>query len=244
MTVNVICMKWGQLYGPHYVNRLYAMTARHLSRPFRFVCLTDDTSGLRPEVETFPIPEIRLDPPFENKPWRKIGLYSKTIGDLEGVALFIDLDVVIVDSIDEFFDYPGDFCIIHNWTKRSEITGNSSVFRWEIGAQTHILETLESRPTQHWVDTYRNSQTFLSAQLGRERLTYWPDAWCVSFKKHCLPGGKIGAWFLPSRVPEGARIVVFHGHPNPDDALEGVWPGGWYKRLRPATWIAEHWRED
>jgi len=38
--------------------------------------------------------------------------------------------------------------------------------------------------------------------------------------------------------------VVFHGHPNPDDALAGRWPGGWYKRLRPATWIADHWRED
>ncbi len=48
--VDVICMKWGTLYGPHYVNRLYGMTIRHLSLPFRFVCFTDDTSSLRQET--------------------------------------------------------------------------------------------------------------------------------------------------------------------------------------------------
>ena len=49
--VNVLCMKWGTLYGPEYVNRLYGMVARNLRRPFRFVCLTDDASGIRFEVE-------------------------------------------------------------------------------------------------------------------------------------------------------------------------------------------------
>jgi hypothetical protein len=29
---NVICMKWGTKYGPEYVNRLYAMVRRHLTR--------------------------------------------------------------------------------------------------------------------------------------------------------------------------------------------------------------------
>ncbi|RZI92081.1 MAG: glycosyltransferase, partial [Rubrivivax sp.] len=47
---NVICMKWGTKYGPEYVNRLYAMVRRHLTGDFRFVCLTDDPAGIRPEV--------------------------------------------------------------------------------------------------------------------------------------------------------------------------------------------------
>ena len=64
--VNVVCIKWGTLYGSHYVNRLYGMTARHLSRPFRFVCFADDIFGLREEVETAAIPEICVDPPYVN----------------------------------------------------------------------------------------------------------------------------------------------------------------------------------
>ena len=58
----VICMKWGTKYGPHYVNNLYAMARRHLTGDFRFVCLTDDTQGIRPEVECFPIPRLDIRP--------------------------------------------------------------------------------------------------------------------------------------------------------------------------------------
>ena len=50
-------MKWGTKYGPEYVNRLYGMVRRHLRGDFRFVCFTDDVTGIRPEVDhvvTFP----------------------------------------------------------------------------------------------------------------------------------------------------------------------------------------------
>ena len=53
---HIICMKWGTKYGPEYVDRLYAMVRRNLSGDFRFICLTDDSRGIRSEVECFPIP--------------------------------------------------------------------------------------------------------------------------------------------------------------------------------------------
>jgi len=241
--VNVICMKWGTLYGPHYVNRLYRMTARNLSRPFRFVCFTDDARDLRPEVETAPIPAIRIDPSYENLPWKKLAVYATDLGGLCGPALYLDLDVVVIGDLDAFFEYPGAYCIIHNWTHPDRLVGNSSVFRFEIGAHVELLERYEQESTQHWIDLYRNEQAYLSHVLGRDRLTYWPADWCASFKKHCLPGG-IGNWVKTAQIPDGARIVVFHGHPNPDDAMIGNWPGSWYKRLRPVPWIGEHWNED
>ena len=44
------------------------------------------------------------------------------------------------------------------------------------------------------------------------------------------------------KLPEGARIVVFTGHPRPHEALSGEWPAPWYKKpyksLRPVTWLA------
>ena len=39
-------------------------------------------------------------------------------------------------------------------------------------------------------------------------------------------------WVIPSKPPVDARVCVFHGNPNPDDALAGRWPGSWYKKLR------------
>ena len=50
--VNVICIKWGTLYGPEFVNKLYSMVKRNLSLEFRFVCMTDDTTGIDEHIET------------------------------------------------------------------------------------------------------------------------------------------------------------------------------------------------
>jgi len=54
----IVCVKWGTLYGPEYVNRLYTMVKRNITGPFRLVCLTDDREGIRPEVECFDLPEL------------------------------------------------------------------------------------------------------------------------------------------------------------------------------------------
>ena len=57
-TVNVICIKWGKKYGSDYVNTLHSMVSRHLSRPFRFVCFTDDFEGINDDIEVKAIPKI------------------------------------------------------------------------------------------------------------------------------------------------------------------------------------------
>lgn len=247
--VNVICMKWGTLYGPQYANRLYGMTARNLNRPFRFVCFTDDTTGLRPEIETMEVPPISIDTPYENTPWKKLALYNATLGDLQGPTLFFDLDIVITGPLDKFFDHPGEYCVIHNWTQPKRIVGNTSVFRFNIGAHADLLDLFHEKSTQHWVDTYRIEQTFLSYELEKQdKLVYWPVGWCVSFKQSCLRGGWrfpriLLNWILPSKLPKDASVCVFHGNPNPDDAVAGRWPGSWYKRLKPARWINDYWYE-
>ena len=58
--VTIICMKWGSMYGPEYVNHLREGVSRHLRRPHRFVCFTDDATGLRPDVEVQPLPPLGL----------------------------------------------------------------------------------------------------------------------------------------------------------------------------------------
>lgn len=75
---------------------------------------------------------------------------------------------------------------------------------------------------------------------------FWPEGWCVSFKEDVLPGWP-WRFFKDVERPEGARIVVFHGKPDPDEARDGKWPAkGWkklYKHVRPVRWIAQEWGE-
>ncbi len=243
---NVICMKWGTKYGPEYVNRLYAMVRRHLSGDFRFVCLTDDRQGIRAEVECFPIPALQLDVPpgAPDRAWKKLTTFSADLHGLRGTALFLDVDVVIVGSLDAFFEQPGAFLIIRDYRRpwqAPRITGNSSVYRFELGAHPDVLAYFKSHASEVQ-SRFRNEQAYLSDFLHRQgKLRYWPTAWCPSFKYHSIPRWTTNYWAEPA-VPAGARIVIFHGECNPPDALAGRRNRS-FRRMRPAGWVATHWRE-
>ncbi len=237
--VNVICMKWGTKYGPEFVNRLRSMVRRHLARPHRFVCFTDDGSGLDADIEIKPLPPMDL-PPGKERGWLKLATFNRPLADLAGTTLFLDIDVVIVDSIDCLFDHPGEFCIIHDWNKPWRITGNSSVYRFEAGAHPEILDYFVKNIDRVKREV-RNEQEYLTREVHRlGKLTYWPKDWCVSFKYGCMPVFPFNYLKVPT-IPQGARVVVFHGLPNPDDAVIGKGKGI-RRHVLPTPWINEHWR--
>lgn len=243
--VNVVCMKWGSKYGPEYVNILRKMVRRNLSLDHRFVCFTDDALGLDADIEVLPLPVCRLPHRPETEAWRKISLFGENIG-IKGTSLFLDLDIVVVGSLDPFFSHEGRFCIIHNWTHPDRRVGNSSVFRFEAGHHAGIFHEFENDPDAV-TRSFRNEQIFVSARIDTSAgLTWWPENWCKSFKKHCLPRG-IGQVFYPSLPTENCRIVVFHGSPNPPEAAK-QWLYGQHKPfrprklMRPARWILDYWK--
>jgi hypothetical protein len=232
-------MKWGTKYGPEYVNRLYGMVRRHLRGDFRLVCLTDRPEGIRGDVQCLPIPDLALPGGIPERGWRKLTTFAADLHGLEGTALFLDLDVVIVDDITPFFEQPGEFLIIHDWKRPWRITGNSSVYRFELGSHPEVLERFRKEHEQIRA-RLRNEQAWLSQVLHEQgKLSYWPAAWCASWKYHCIPRFPANYWRAPS-IPEGARILVFHGVMNPPDAIAGRSQGNW-RFAKPAPWVAEHW---
>ena len=237
----VLCMKWGTKYGPEYVNRLYGMARRHIRGDFQFVCLTDDSNGIRPEVRCLPIPELNLPDPMDNHGWQKLTTFEADLHGLKGTALFLDIDIVIVDDITPFFQFPGEFLIIHDWKRPWRVTGNSSVYRFEIGAHADVLAKFRAESTAMRA-AYRNEQAYLSAVLyDQGKLKYWPQAWCASYKYHAIPRFPLNYLRAPS-IPKGCRIVVFHGVMNPPDALVGRSNGNW-RHAKASPWIADHWKE-
>jgi hypothetical protein len=238
-------MRWGTAYGVDYANKLFSMVRRNTERPLRFVCFTDDPNGLHPEIIAHDLPAIDLPATHRWKPWRKIGLWQRELADIEGDFLFLDLDVVVTASIDPFFDYRPEatYCVIENWTQYGSGIGNTSVFRLRVGAHAEVYDTLMADPVGT-VARFRNSQTFVSRTTTSS--VFWPPEWCISFKEDLVPRWPLN-FVKRAPFPEHARITCFPGHPNPDEAREGVWPAeAWYKRVykhvRPTPWIAEHWR--
>ncbi len=237
----ILCMKWGTKYGPEYINRLYGMVRRNLRGDFRFVCLTDDSSGIRAEVECLPIPDLRLPDGLPERGWKKLTTFEADLHGLKGTALFLDIDIVITDSIDAFFAHPGEFLIIHDWKRPWRVTGNSSVYRFRLGAHADVLAQFRATQAEARA-SFRNEQAFLSDVLHKQgKLAYWPASWCASYKYHCIPPWPTNYWRDPF-VPAGTKIVIFHGEVNPPDALEGRRNRA-FRYVRKAPWIADYWKE-
>jgi hypothetical protein len=243
------------MYGPEYVNNLREGVKRHLERPHRFVCFTDDARGLRSDIEVFALPELGLPTGHQDKRWQKLALFRSELADISGTTLFLDLDLVIVDSLEPFFDYPGEFLIIRDddlfrakplrklkpaRDRFLASVGNSSVFRYEIGAHAYILDAYLADP-EGATSRYRISQQFQSAQLAAHgHLKYWPREWCVSFKNQCVPR-HFKSYFADPTLPPGSRIVVFAGNPKMSEALAGEGQR-WYRRIGNTDWLRKAWR--
>ena len=121
---------------------------------FDLSVLRTTLAGIFPEVECHPISKVEFSASEEDRRWLKLGIFKKEIANLEGTCLFLDLDVVVTDSIDEMFDFaPSAFCISHDWwmpykhlrarlLKYPKIA-NTSVFRFEAGTFEFILSEFE-----------------------------------------------------------------------------------------------------
>ncbi len=247
--VNVLCLKWGTRYSAEYVNILHRSVRRHLKRPFRFFCCTEDASGLDPEVEIIAFPE---DPGMSTK-WPhilvKLMVTKNGFGDLAGPTLFLDLDVAIMDDIDCFFDFqPGKNCIIHNWVNwrkgllgRRPHVGNSSAFRFDAGPQSDYIYQTFLREIRRAEDTsvFNTEQAFLTYAM--KEVVWWPDSWVKSYKWHCRSLFPFNLMIAP-KPPQDCKILVFHGRPDPDEAINGYKGKTPRHSMRAAPWLAQHWK--
>jgi hypothetical protein len=220
----LLCIKWGEKYGPEYVNRLYDAAKLHVSAPFDFVCLTDDSEGLDPAIVIHPIPELGCPTPIKTRGnWKKVALWGKELSaHLTGTVLFLDLDSIIVDNIDCYFSFgsPEDIILERNWARPFSGLGQTSVFRFPIGSHPEILKNFQKDP-QAIADQFGFEQHYITHST-KSVLKFWPRGWTRHFRLHCL-GPMPWRLLRPAVIPKGSRIITFPGGPNPSEAMVGKW---------------------
>ena len=230
---NVLCIKWGSKYSADYVNRLHSMVERHLSLSHRFVCLTEDITGLNSEIETRPL--LRTDLKHS---YTKFELFEKKLHDITGQILFLDLDVVINNSINELFLFEphAKFVGIKDW-KIDCI--NASCMRFNVGEHSYIIDNwFEAIRTKFTIEdyfdptingtkklyhdlnsfppaVYRGDQEWTTRQLKEQNvdIIYYPSDWLQSYT---------------AGYDMNSKIVVFHGSPKPHEVED--------------TWVKENWK--
>lgn len=242
-------MKWGKAYAPDYVNVLASAVRKHLKTPYRFVCLTDDPTGLSPDIEALPIPNMGLSAGNHSfGAWPKISMFKPDLHGLSGRALFIDLDSMICGDLAPMFDHPGSLVMVEEWRRPIDwfkvnrpIRGASMVISFDIGSMGHVYDELVSRP-EHWTSTVRNDQRFMWKL--HDDVTFWPDDWVISFKRHLLHPPLVNRFVPPKSPPEGTRILAFHGRPRPAELVPGrnqVWGDFWRAGRGPVPFFRDYW---
>ena len=246
----VLCMKWGTLFPPDYVNVLFNACRGAITGRFRFVCLTDDAEGFVDGIEAMPIPEIGLTPDewYTRGVWPKLALYVADLHGLHGRALFIDLDMVVLRGLDEMFGFGAGYVSTDmgdGWRpggrEGAAKEPGTCVFAYDLGRETQILDAFLADKAAARRD-FRNEQDFAGAYA--RTMDFWPEGWVISFKRHLRrPIGK-DLLLPPKAPPESAKIVAFHGDPRqitlvPERA--GFWDRFPHMGHGQVKWMRDYW---
>jgi len=137
------------------------------------------------------------DSPFPGW-WAKISLFEP--GRFSGRVFYLDLDTTVVGLLDPIVLIEAPFAAIKDYQYPMII--NSSVMVWDAGVADHVFT--EFNPSV--MERYSGDQNWINNRIPTARR--FPREWCVSYKATVKPMG---------RVPDNARIVVYHGEPKPWD---------------------------
>lgn len=255
--VSVVCLKWGAPYPPEYVNVLQRAVKDHLSYPHRFVCITDSAAGLSPDVEVVPLPEIPIDRPKWNTGyWPKLAIFKKGVFADNEIVLYLDVDILIDQPLDAFVDLidsEGGLRIIREWnpdiwrllpiSMRPDRGGNGSVLGFIASEQTHLFDDFAADPYKTDTD-FHIDQLYITLQAANRK--YWPEGWCASFRRSCVPHWPLNLISNSIRKSTGTKIFIFHGIPNPTDMIADGnyrWGTKWRYGFGPVKWVQEYWRK-
>lgn len=197
---------------------------------FRLTVFTDRDDVGVPNVRLIKLPDWNLHGPRQLW-WYKVYMFSPQAWT--GPVLYMDLDTIIINNIDKFWDYEVDsFCICQDFNRQFIETypiSNSSVMRFDPAKYTDIYNTFIENP-QKIIRQYRGDQDYITAYFKeRTDKAWWPATWAMSYKWEIKHGGcKIGGldvkypddYYVPEQqeiIPDDCSIVVFHGKPDPYD---------------------------
>lgn len=229
---NVICLKVGNRYSSDYVNKLYNSCLRHLRIDYNFYCFTENTKGLDPSIliKDLPVEEY----PFIEKWWWKSYLHKEGLFPEEDINLFIDLDMVIVNSLEKFFEYEKDHPYISCCAPllRNKVLANY-LFRWQ-GNYDKVWDLI-CRNLSLMKD-YRSDQEYIADLLFGE-ISFYPREWVQSYKWEIRNSSELvlsdkNLYVFETvrddiEIPSETSVLAFHGTPFPHMVQDSIVFDNW-----------------
>lgn len=228
----IVCLKHGKKYNVYYVNKLYNMVKRHSTVSFKFACITENPEGLNSDIHVLNLPMLGGTRGWWFKPY----IFSNQF-PLHGTILFLDLDLVIANPIDKFWDFePDKNVIIENFKLPKQDTSNdfnSSVIRFNSHSLPHIYNdyVASSKEIQN---KYHGDQDWIFACAQKNFIT-WPKEWCMSYKWQIRDKQDLEVYnnkfrfksVVNPKINSETSILVFHGDPKPHEIDDGAVVENW-----------------
>lgn len=233
--LTVCCFKWRPFegyrseYAPETVHVLKSMVSRHYTDPFRFVCITDDPTGLN-GIETVPLWNDYADIPHPSSPgkhpscYRRLKVFAPEMRAILGKRFVVmDLDCVILGDLRPLWNRPEDFIGLAG--TQPPTTFNGSMFLMNAGARPRVWQ--DFNPTFSPINAqkaghYGSDQAWISYILGPREARWTTADGVFSYRLHVAPA--------KGRVPKGAKLVFFNGKKDP-----------WSPEIRGMDWIEQHY---
>ncbi|TCS41966.1 hypothetical protein [Reinekea marinisedimentorum] len=235
-----VCYHWGELYSPENVERLYRSVKAQFSYPFEFHCVTAEDIELRPEIT---VHELPYGKPFKGN-WNKLRTFSEGFLGLPNgdTAIVLDLDILITGSLDFLIEDLPEEPLVFARDKHKSRLGlvQTSVYRVKInhrpeiwnsivaGDHDQIRKEIGKESDQCWIDRYypKGQPKFFD---GDKIVSYKYDCYSkgiAPFGDGLAKKGITTARWGQAKLPENARVVMFHGRPDMHE-IEGAHWGKW-----------------
>lgn len=223
----VSCWDGGDHYSYEYVNRLYRACKRNTSYPFDFVLYVGPLAEKNPGI--FKIdPEVKFMQTGLPYWWCGMPFWKANPPGIETeVRLHLDLDIVIVGSLDGLLGYPSAHCCSLDFPEgkaphgqEKDINPGVTLIRGDAGAWVWKEYLRHGMPTWNPFDRDADKPLPLAAQAIINEVhgaDAFPGRWCASYKFAVQGKG----------LPEDCRTVHFHGRPKQGDVEESFVKENW-----------------
>jgi hypothetical protein len=203
------------------------MIKNNITPPFELTCFTDNPKNLNKKIKIEDLPNINFEVRKHRRGiWNKCRLWNKRLGNLEGTVLFLDLDIVIVNNIDCFFEYGNKNNLIlgvqESWLLESFFIkkGQTSFFRFPVGKLYPLLENYEKNQKEIQ-EKYNFEQSYVSNNSPLQ-VEFWPKEWTAHFRNNCVPIFPLNYFYVPY-FSKNCKILNFCGGTKIKDAIKGIY---------------------
>jgi len=233
--VDCACVIHGEVYSWQYVEVLYSMLKRNLSREIRMHVYTEQDREVPPHMIKHVLTEWPGIRGSKKSWWYKMQLFNP-VHHL-GPLLYLDLDTVIVNNLDWITRLGPS----HLWTIRDfktlwkpKFQGiNSSVMYWHTEKFAKIWTEFANQDIPKLCAKYHGDQDYLSAVLKPTQRRFFPEKSAQSWRWQALDGGmdpytrKYLSPGLGTTFGLDTSLLIFHGQPKPDQVTDPVIKNHW-----------------